>query len=106
MIINSKHSAIKVMMNLVYILRRNMQIIADKIHVNTKLLKLFGNDPNMIEPGIFYGDVTLCHCCKANKRSHFDHIRQHAMFSSSKVVHTFYVQKITPDPFDLRSHLV
>ena len=32
-----------------------------------KLLKFFRNDTNMIEPGIFNSNITLCHSCQANK---------------------------------------
>src|SRR4030095_2289897 len=106
MVVDSQHSSVKIAMHFVAILRRNMQIVIDEIHLDAELLKFFGNNPNVVKACILNCNVTLRHCGKANKRSHFDHVRQHTVFRTPQVVYTFYPQQVTPDSVNLCPHSI
>ena len=75
MIIDSEHTSIEVPVYLVYILRRNMQIISYEIHLYTQLLKLFRNNADVIQTRVFDDNITLRHGSHTDKRPDLDHVR-------------------------------
>src|SRR5439155_20814719 len=104
MIINGQHASIQVPVHLIHILRWNVKIIVQIIHLYAKLLKLFRNDADIIQPCVFNNNVTLRHSSQADKRTNLDHVRQHAVLGAAQVIHPVDSQQVTADPFDLCSH--
>src|SRR5437667_6619695 len=106
MIINGQHASIQVPVHLIHILRWNVKIIVQIIHLYAKLLKLFRNDADIIQPCVFNNNVTLRHSSQADKRTNLDHVRPHAVLGALQVIKPVDSQQVAPEPSHFSSHYI
>src|SRR5436190_14473059 len=103
MIRDGHHRTVKKSLYFINILFRNMNIIPIKIHFNSELLEFSWNDSKMIDACVLNGDITLRHSSKSNKRTDFDHIGQHAVFSTAEIRDSFSTEHIAANAMNFCS---